>query len=102
MLMLGTSDRLNRSIRFKSSLVGVAVGVGVGDTVGVDVGDSVGLIVGVSEGASVGESVGASVDGVHAGTFDALEYVPAAHAIHELAPTAVPVSVRDPAKHTLQ
>jgi hypothetical protein len=40
--------------------------------------------------------------GVHAATFDALEYVPAAHAMHELAPALVPMLVRDPAKHTLQ
>ena len=39
---------------------------------------------------------------VHEATFDAVEYSPAAHAVHELAPAAVPVFVIDPAIHTLQ
>ena len=39
---------------------------------------------------------------VHEATFDAVEYVPTAHAVHELAPAAVPVFVIDPAAQSVQ
>ena len=39
---------------------------------------------------------------VHDATLDPVEYVPAAHAVHKLAPGAVPVSVIEPATHALQ
>ena len=39
---------------------------------------------------------------MHEATFDATEYSPAAQAMHELAPAAVPVLVLEPATHTLQ
>jgi hypothetical protein len=38
----------------------------------------------------------------HPGTFDAVEYCPAAHAMQLLAPVPVPVSVREPALHAIQ
>ena len=34
---------------------------------------------------------------IHAATFDAIEYLPTAHAIHVVAPVLVPASVIDPA-----
>ena len=40
--------------------------------------------------------------GVHASTFDAVEIVPAAHAVHELAPAKEPVFVIEPASHVMQ
>ena len=39
---------------------------------------------------------------VHAATFDAVEYLPAAHAVHLTAPVLVPVSVIEPAAHVMQ
>ena len=34
---------------------------------------------------------------MHAATFDAIEYLPTAHAVHVVAPALVPVFVMDPA-----
>ena len=39
---------------------------------------------------------------VHELSFDANEYFPAAHLLHELAPAAVPVSVIEPASQAAQ
>jgi hypothetical protein len=39
---------------------------------------------------------------VQAASVDALEYVPAVHAMQEVAPVDVPVSVMEPASHVLQ
>ena len=36
---------------------------------------------------------------MHAATFDAVEYLPAAHAVHIVAPAAGPVFVIEPALH---
>ena len=38
----------------------------------------------------------------HDGTFDAFEYLPASHAVQFVAPALAPVSVFEPATHTLQ
>ena len=38
---------------------------------------------------------------MHAGTFDLVEYVPSAHAVHALAPALVPVFVIEPAEPTV-
>ena len=38
---------------------------------------------------------------VHAATAELVEYLPAAHGMHELAPAAVPVFVIDPAPHPM-
>ena len=38
---------------------------------------------------------------VHKATFDAVEYLPAAHGVHELAPASVPVFVIEPAPHSM-
>ena len=37
----------------------------------------------------------------HAATFDAVEYLPTAHAVHVVAPVLVPVSVIEPAAHAV-
>ena len=39
---------------------------------------------------------------VHEATFDAVEYLPASHAVHVVAPALVPVSVIEPAAHVMQ
>ena len=39
---------------------------------------------------------------MHDGTFDFVEYLPSAHAVHALAPALVPVLVVEPDTHTLQ
>ena len=39
---------------------------------------------------------------LHAATFDAVEYLPAAHAVHVVAPAEEPVSVMEPAAHSEQ
>ena len=38
---------------------------------------------------------------VHAATFDAVEYLPTAHAVHVVPPVLVPVSVMEPAAHAV-
>ena len=38
----------------------------------------------------------------HTGTFDAVEYLPAPHLVHKLAPAVAPVFVIDPAAHSTQ
>ena len=38
---------------------------------------------------------------VHKATFDAVEYLPAAHGVHELAPASAPVFVIEPALHSM-
>ena len=43
-----------------------------------------------------------AVHSVHEATFDDVEYLPAAHSLHLVAPPAVPVFVIDPASHALQ
>lgn len=49
------------------AVVGVLVGLNVGETVGLGVGESVGLFVGESVGLRVGEFVGLSVVGLRVG-----------------------------------
>jgi hypothetical protein len=39
---------------------------------------------------------------MHEVTFDIVEYSPAAHSVHELAPVPVPLSVIEPAAQSLQ
>ena len=38
----------------------------------------------------------------HDGTFDAVEYLPAAHAVHVVAPVLLPLFVIEPASHMMQ
>ena len=38
---------------------------------------------------------------MHAATSDAVEYLPAPHAVHVVAPSLLPVSVIDPAAHVM-
>ena len=39
---------------------------------------------------------------MHVATFDAVEYLPAAHAVHAMAPANAPALVIDPAAHAVQ
>ena len=39
---------------------------------------------------------------MHAATFDAIEYLPTAHAVHVVAPALVPVLVMEPAVQPIQ